>query len=91
MAAPRDLTVRNLTVTENIDSAGGIAGGGYLNWVDPDSGISWLAGTVDPRGQFAASCGSLYTRRIGGPFPGTSGELWLQVGPTADDWVRLYP
>lgn len=87
MAAPKDLTVRNLTATENIESAGGLTAGGFLNRVDPASGISWLAGEVDPRGQFQAQPGSLYSRRV----DASHGELWIQVGPAATDWQRIAP
>lgn len=85
---PKDLTVANLHATENIDSVGGITGGGFCNWVDyPNNCVSWIAGTIDPRGQYQASAGSFYTRRIGATYPGTSGELWFKTGATASDWT----
>lgn len=89
MAAPHDLTVHNLTITESGDCAGGFSAGGFLNRVDPDSGISWIVGTLEPTGLYEASCGSLYSRRVGDPFPGAKGELWLQVSPGAYGWVKI--
>lgn len=88
MAPPKPLTVSTLTATENVISAGGVQAGGFTNMVDADSGISWLAGTVDPRGQFEPGCGSLYTRRVGA-YPGTAGELWLKNAPGPDGWTRI--
>lgn len=88
--APKDLTVANLHATENIDSVGGIAGGGFCNWVDyPNNCVSWIAGTIDPRGQYQASAGSFYTRRIGATYPGTAGELWFKNGPTSTGWTCI--